>query len=102
MAAKGTIAKQNVIDTIKNAFGENYIGEFNKKIYVWADDGGEKIQISISLTCPKAAIDVQPVKKVSTGSVINFEEDAEMPAEAIEITEDERNNIEKIMKILNL
>jgi hypothetical protein len=53
MAAKGAIAKENVIDKIKTAFGEDFVGIYDKKIYVWADDGDGKVQISLSLTCPK-------------------------------------------------
>lgn len=40
---RGQIAKENVATIIKNAFGDNYVGEFDKKHYVWADDGGQKI-----------------------------------------------------------
>jgi hypothetical protein len=39
--AKGTLAKQNVTDKIRSAFGADFIGEYDKKIYVWANDGGE-------------------------------------------------------------
>ena len=41
------------ITKLKEAFGENYIAEVDKKHYVWADDAGERVQIAISLTCPK-------------------------------------------------
>ena len=40
--AKGTIAKQNVINKIAQTFGADYIGEVDKKIYVWAEENGEK------------------------------------------------------------
>ena len=50
--AKGTIGKQNVINKIKQAFGADYIGEYDKKIYVWTTENGERIQIALSLTCP--------------------------------------------------
>ena len=43
MAAKGTIAKQAVIDKIAAALGEDFIGEYDKKIYVWSKENGEKI-----------------------------------------------------------
>lgn len=36
--AKGAIGKQNVMDKIKTAFGSDFIGEYDKKIYVWAED----------------------------------------------------------------
>ena len=49
--ARGSIAKQQVINKLAVAFGEDYIGEFDKKFYVWANENGERVQIAISLTC---------------------------------------------------
>lgn len=58
MAVKGTIAKTNVENKIKEAFGSDFVGIADKKLYVWAEDGGQKVQIAISLTCPKVGLDV--------------------------------------------
>ena len=55
--AKGSTAKINVQNKIALAFGSDYIGEVDKKLYVWADDGGERVQIAIAMTCPKVQID---------------------------------------------
>lgn len=57
MAAKGTLAKTNVENKIKEVFGSDFVGVADKKLYVWADDGGQKVQIAISLTCPKVGLD---------------------------------------------
>ena len=54
--AKGSNAKVVVENKIKEAFGNDFIGVADKKIYVWADDGGERVQIAISMTCPKTGI----------------------------------------------
>ena len=54
--AKGSNAKVIVENKIKEAFGNDFIGVADKKIYVWADDGGERVQIAISMTCPKTGI----------------------------------------------
>ena len=35
--AKGANAKNAVINKIAMAFGTDYIGEIDKKVYVWAD-----------------------------------------------------------------
>jgi len=50
---KGDIAKKDIKDKIIAVLGKDYIGEFDKKLYCWANDGGEKVQVSIALTCPK-------------------------------------------------
>jgi hypothetical protein len=94
MAAKGTLAKENVAGILKNVFGTDYIGEVDKKIYVWANDGGEKVQIAISLTCPKVPIGE---KKASA-----FEEMPESPKEKTEISDEERNNIATMLARLGL
>lgn len=52
MAAKGSEAKLLVQEKIKEAFGQDFIGINSGKVYVWVNDGGEKVQIAISLTHP--------------------------------------------------
>ena len=61
MAARGTVAKQEVTEKLREAFGDNFIGEHEKKIYVWANDGGDRVQIAITLTCPKIQIETGEV-----------------------------------------
>lgn len=58
MAKRGDAARQNVMDIICKAFGEDFVGIQDKKIYVWAQDGvnGEKIQFAVSITMPKTPI----------------------------------------------
>jgi hypothetical protein len=53
---RGETAREKVVDTIIKAFGDNYVGTEAKKIYVRADDGGEQIQFSITITMPKVGI----------------------------------------------
>lgn len=60
MAAKGNVAKENVFKALSDSFGPDFIGEIDKKGYVWVDDGGTKVQICVSLTCPKTPIGEAP------------------------------------------
>ncbi len=55
---KGDMAREAVKNQIIKAFGDNYVGQRDKKIYVNAKDGpsGETIQIAISMTIPKIQI----------------------------------------------
>lgn len=123
MAAKGNVAKATVIEKIKEAFGENFIAEVDRKAYVWADDGGERIQIAIALTCPKVPIEAPDV---STSKIVDISEvktevftwgglaaqpgawgnkpviTAPEPKPAIEITDDERNRIAMLIEKLGL
>ena len=103
--AKGTIGKQNVINKIKQAFGADFIGEYDKKIYVWTIENGERIQIALSLTCPKVPV---AISDNSTTGDFNFEDDAPNVVVAAgafqpaEITTEERERINDLMRKLGL
>ena len=103
--AKGAIGKQNVINKIQQAFGADYIGEYDKKIYVWTTENGERIQIALSLTCPKVPVAISD--NPTTGD-FNFEDDAPNVVVAAgayqpaEITKEERERVNDLMKRLGL
>lgn len=106
--ARGAIGKQNVINKIKEAFGTDFIGEYDKKIYVFANDGGEQVQIAISLTCPKNPIQVDTSVSLDNGD-FDFTDDApKTPKVAVsaappaEITEEEKKNIADLLLKLGL
>lgn len=122
MATKGTVAKAKVIEKIKEALGADFIGEVDKKVYVWADDGGEKIQVALSLTCPKVPIEVDAVPAETAsmpkaaefnwggfstqpgawGSAATSTPKAPEPKPAVEITQAERDRIAKLIEKLGL
>lgn len=106
--ARGANAKTEVINTIAKAFGDKFIGEFDKKIYVYANDGGEMVQIAMSLTCPKNPIQVDTTITTSTGDW-DFSDNPKVNttvavanAAPAEITEDEKANIANLMAKLGL
>ena len=98
--AKGVNAKQVVEDKLRAAFGSDFLGVADKKIYVQADDGGgEMVQVAISMTCPKTPFAVN-------GTTDSFEisgnfgtPDTFKPAE---ITQDELDNVRNMIKELGL
>lgn len=104
--ARGSVAKERVEKKIAIAFGEDWIGIYDKKLYVWANDGGERVQIAISLTCPKNPIEVN--KEVDTDGDWDFSDDspkmtvAVNPTAPAEITEEEVDNLKKLMERLGL
>lgn len=99
--AKGAIAKTNVISKIASAFGDDYIGEVDKKVYVWADDGGERVQIAIAMTCPKNPVEAPgAVDTPVDSSGHNWDEPAASPAVSTaraEVTEEEKQRIADMM-----
>ena len=106
--AKGAIAKEEVVKKISEAFGSSFIGEFDKKVYVWENDGGEQVQIAISLTCPKNPIQIDSSISLDDGD-LDFTDDtpktskvAVSAAPPAEITEEEKKNIADLMAKLGL
>ena len=98
MAVKGSVAKLFVENKIKEMFGEDFIGSADKKLYVLADDGGQKVQIAISLTCPKVGLDIEGNGFMDdTGLMGTYTGEP-----VIEITPEEEENIQTLIKKLNL
>ena len=105
--AKGQIAKDFVEKKIQAAFGADYVGTVDKKIYVTAMENGEKVQVAISLTCPKVPIIVDNTVQIGD---FNFED----PIPAVvttnatgtfipaQITDEERKNVADLMARLGL
>lgn len=106
--ARGSIAKENVTKKIASVFGSDFIGEYDKKVYVWANDGGERVQIALSLTCPKNFIEV--ATNVDTdGGDWDFSDDAPTNtkvavtnAPPAEITQEEQDNLRTLLEKLGL
>lgn len=102
MAAKGSIAKAEVIKKIQDAFGDDFIGEVDKKVYVWANDGANgSIQIAISLTCPKVMIDGAPAA-ASENHDWSSPSTPKEPIKPAEISKEEEATIAEMMKRLGL
>lgn len=96
--AKGAIAKESVIKKIAAAFGEDYLGEQDKKIYVQAYEGGEKVQVAISLTCPKNPIGGMNFEAFQVNAAVS----ATTKPEVTEITDAEQAKINELMNMLGI
>ena len=106
--ARGATAKVNVENVIKEAFGANFAGVADKKLYVWADDGSEKVQIAITLTCPKANVDFGDnsggfVEAGPAAGIVGSYVGKRVTIEPIvEMTPEEEKNIAELIKKLGL
>lgn len=103
--ARGNDAKEYVVNKMAEAFGDAWIGEYSKKYYVWSQENGERVQVAISLTCPKVPVEVS---SAPIAGDFNFEDDAPGVVVAAggyqpaEITDDERDKVRDLMKALGL
>lgn len=101
MAIKGSIAKEQIAKKMAETFGADWIGERDKKYYLWANENGERIQIAISMTCPKTPVGEAGASADS--NVLNFEDGATAGGETqVEITVDEKKNVADLMARLGL
>lgn len=103
--AKGAAAKQNLINKILAAIPANeYVGEMGGKYYFWSMEDGQKMQVCLSMVCPKVPLENVPTMKdggydFSDGAEPTLATPVTKPAE---ITDEERANINKLMKELGL
>lgn len=101
--AKGSEAKDKVFAALAEAFGSDWLGVVDKKGYLWVKEGGEKLQIAVSLTVPK-----NPVGVVNTTASGGFDFSDEAPViaptkfEPVETDQDELDNIANLMARLGL
>ena len=91
MAKRGEGAKNNVVKKIQEAFGEDFVGIKDKKIYVNAIDSpnNEKLQIAITLTLPKTTMD-------TVVEITNFEDNP------TELSSADKRKVEDLKKILGV
>lgn len=111
MAARGTEAKEQITKKILECFGQNEAFLFDKKIYINTKENGEKVQVALTLTCPKVLIspegvDAAPPKSAFSGG-LDFESmgAATVAPEAFkpaEITPDEKETVQALMNRLGL
>lgn len=95
--AKGSIAKENLIKRFATAVGEDFICEKDKKFYFWSTENGERVQVAVSMTVPKT-----PVECNAPGGDLNFDTETPTPAKPVEMGEDEKATLSRLMEELGL
>ncbi len=96
--ARGNLAKEQVTKTIIDAFGNSFITVADKKIYVWSEENGEKVQVAISLTCPKTPVAI--AENISTnGLEVTTENDT--PAQ-VNISPEDQEQINRLKEMLGI
>lgn len=94
--ARGAIAKENITKQILNTFEGSFINE--KEIRIPYIENGEEVEIKVTLTCAKdnirggANATNEPVSAWTTTE----------PAAPVQVTEEEKKNVKKLLEALNL
>lgn len=108
--AKGTIAKQNLTADLQKLYGNDFIGVSGGKVFIELDDGGERVQIAISMTCPKtqlARTNTTPIVSHSTTPLpagLSFDTADDMATTPLvqPISQAELDTVQAMLKKLNL
>lgn len=101
--AKGNEAKDLVIKKIQDAFGADFVGVYDKKVYLWSKEDGVRQQVCLTLTCPKAPVG-EGNETLSLADGLDFEAMDSIPvaAKPVDISDKEKQNIEDLMRKLGL
>ena len=107
--AKGGTSKDKIIDALKAALPEHWVGMDDKKRAVFEFvESGEPIQVAVSLTCPKTLIPRQgtPSPTITTpssdtGAFVTAEAAAK-EKEKLEISDEERKNVDTLLTNLGI
>lgn len=107
MARKGDEAKNKIIEKIKEAFGQNFVGIQDKKLYIVQQENGESLQFAISITMPKTGIETTTVQSIAVDSFsLGTEKEVIVSqptlANSHEMREKEQETVRKLMSELGL
>ena len=113
MAARGSEAKEYVINKILECFGQNESFLYDKKLYINTKEAGEPVQVCLTLTCPKSMVSpsgatapLEPPKSAFGGGFdfesIGLDAPQPEPFQPAAITPEEKETVQDLMKRLGL
>lgn len=104
--AKGTEAKKALMQKIISALSDCYVGEADKKYYFNSMENGERVQVCLSMTCPKVPIEGGTAPAANTTSTGNFDWSggtaAPAPAAPVEISKEDDAQVTELMRKLGI
>ena len=100
--AKGQITKDIITEKILETFKGSF--KYDKEIRIPYIENGEEIQIKCVLTCAKTNVDVggENVIPGETQTILSEDKTQVTNKETVEITQEEKNNVSKMLAALGL
>jgi hypothetical protein len=102
--ARGQIAKAEIQKKILNNFEGAFLYNDGKEIRIPIEENGELIQIKVALTAAKENVEQGADNALPGASAekIEFEETKKVSTKTVEATEEEKNNVNELLKALGL
>ena len=106
--ARGQAAKQEIMGTILETFGGNsFLYNNGKEIRVNTQEDGEPVQIKITFTAAKTAVEPEDENAIpgalnATNQASEVKEEEETPKVVVEATVDEKEAIADLMASLGI
>ena len=108
MAAKGSIAKAEIMSTILATFPNSFAFNDGKEVRINYTENGELVQIKVTLTAAKVPVEVDvpaaTVTSAAAGDIDDVPFPISTPAEKVpdEPTDEEKERLTSLLKALNL
>ena len=91
--AKGSQSKEIITKKILETFDGSFIHD--NEIRLPYEENGERVQITFAFTCSKVNVECGGTSSVATSEPV-------VPAQKVEVTEEEKQNVQKLMEGLGL
>lgn len=102
--ARGSQFKKEILNKMLEIFPNSFLYNDEKELRICGQEDGETIQLKCVLTCAKVNVeqngDVAIPGEVSTD--INFEDGKPIEQKVIEPTQEEKENVRKLMETFGL
>lgn len=102
--ARGQIAKAEIQKKILSNFEGSFLYNDGKEIRIPVQENGELIQIKVALTAAKENVEQGADNAVPgiAAEKIDFESEVKTAKPVVEATEEEKNNVNDLLKALGL
>lgn len=95
--AKGSILKQEITNKILETFPGSFLYNNGKEIRICGNENGELLQVKVTLTCAKENVEVGNDNNIAIAANNVVDNNV-----TVEPTQEEKDNVRRLMEALNL
>lgn len=102
MALKGTLLKKEITDKILATFEGSFLYNDGKEIRIPGLEDGQELQVKVALTCAKTNVSPNGENALPGEDAITEVSVSNTSQVSAEVTQEEKDNIKKMMEVLGL